>query len=398
MSIDSSNASSATVPSASRPGDLPDDHPLRARIAEAVHAVRDTTPLAQSFTNFVTINLVANAQLAVGGTAAMSYLPDDVLDIAAICGATYINVGTLLPFYKDALADIARGLHDQGKPWVLDPVADVLDIAAICGATYINVGTLLPFYKDALADIARGLHDQGKPWVLDPVAAGLGATRTAILESFRDVPPTVVRGNASEIIVLDRMWELSDMTADAGEPTTRPAGVESADEVESAMPAARRIARHLAAHSNDGQGAVAVSGAVDFVTDGTRDYRLPGGSALMTKITGAGCSLGGVVGTYLAVAVAVSGAVDFVTDGTRDYRLPGGSALMTKITGAGCSLGGVVGTYLAVANPLTAAMAASLHFNRAGEIAEAAAHGPGSFQTEFLDALWNVTAEQIAVR
>lgn len=302
MSIDSSNASSATVPSASRPGDLPDDHPLRARIAEAVHAVRDTTPLAQSFTNFVTINLVANAQLAVGGTAAMSYLPDDVLDIAAICGATYINVGTLLPFYKDALADIARGLHDQGKPWVLDPVA-----------------------------------------------AGLGATRTAILESFRDVPPTVVRGNASEIIVLDRMWELSDMTADAGEPTTRPAGVESADEVESAMPAARRIARHLAAHSNDGQGAVAVSGAVDFVTDGTRDYRLPGGSALMTKITGAGCSLGGVVGTYLAVA-----------------------------------------------NPLTAAMAASLHFNRAGEIAEAAAHGPGSFQTEFLDALWNVTAEQIA--
>lgn len=301
MSIDSSNASSATVPSASRPGDLPDDHPLRARIAEAVHAVRDTTPLAQSFTNFVTINLVANAQLAVGGTAAMSYLPDDVLDIAAICGATYINVGTLLPFYKDALADIARGLHDQGKPWVLDPVA-----------------------------------------------AGLGATRTAILESFRDVPPTVVRGNASEIIVLDRMWGLADADA-TEEEATRPAGVESVDEVDSAIPAARRIARHLATHSPNGQGAVAVSGAVDFVTDGTHGYRLPGGSALMTKITGAGCSLGGVVGTYLAVA-----------------------------------------------DPLTAAMAASLHFNRAGEIAEAAAHGPGSFQTEFLDALWNVTAEQIA--
>lgn len=307
MSIDSSNASSttsassATVPSATRPGDLPDDHPLRARIAEAVHAVRDTTPLAQSFTNFVTINLVANAQLAAGGTAAMSYLPDDVLDIAAICGATYINVGTLLPFYKDALADIAHGLHDQGKPWVLDPVA-----------------------------------------------AGLGATRTAILESFRDVPPTVVRGNASEIIVLDRMWGLADADA-AADDATRPAGVESVDEVDSAIPAARRLARHLATHSPNGQGAVAVSGAVDFVTDGTNDYRLPGGSALMTKITGAGCSLGGVVGTYLAVA-----------------------------------------------DPLTAAMAASLHFNRAGEIAEAAAHGPGSFQTEFLDALWNVTAEQIA--
>lgn len=299
MSIDSSMASAVT--STSQTGNLPAGHPLRTRIADAVHAVRSTTPLAQSFTNFVTINLVANAQLAAGGTAAMSYLPDDVLDIAAICGATYINVGTLLPFYKDALADIARGLHDQGKPWVLDPVA-----------------------------------------------AGLGATRTAILESFRDVPPTIVRGNASEIIVLDRMWGLTDTDA-AADDATRPAGVESVDEVDSAIPAARRLARHLAAHSPNGQGAVAVSGAIDFVTDGTHDYRLPGGSALMTKITGAGCSLGGVVGTYLAVA-----------------------------------------------DPLTAAMAASLHFNRAGEIAEAAAHGPGSFQTEFLDALWNVTAEQIA--
>ena len=300
MSINSPMTSSAT--STPRTGNLPADHPLRTRIADAVHAVRSTTPLAQSFTNFVTINLVANAQLAAGGTAAMSYLPDDVLDIAAICGATYINVGTLLPFYKDALADIAHGLHDQGKPWVLDPVA-----------------------------------------------AGLGATRTAILESFRDVPPTIVRGNASEIIVLDRMWGLADADGAGADEATRPAGVESVDEVDSAIPAARRIARHLATHSPNGQGAVAVSGAVDFVTDGTNDYRLPGGSALMTKITGAGCSLGGVVGTYLAVA-----------------------------------------------DPLTAAMAASLHFNRAGEIAEAAAHGPGSFQTEFLDALWNVTAEQIA--
>lgn len=278
---------------------LASDHPLRDAVRQAVIDVRSTTPLAQSFTNFVTINLVANAQLAAGGTAAMSFLPDDVLDIAAGCGATYINVGTLLPFYKDALNEIAQGLHESGKPWVLDPVA-----------------------------------------------AGIGATRTAILESFRDMPPTVVRGNASEIIVLDRMWGLADEPDDA---TTRPAGVESVDEVDAAAAAARRVARHLAAHDPAGRGAVAVSGAVDLVTDGEREYRLPGGSALMTKITGAGCALGGVTGTYLAVA-----------------------------------------------DPLTASVAASLHFNRAGETAERNAHGPGSFQTEFLDALWNTTAERIA--
>ncbi|MBT1172300.1 hydroxyethylthiazole kinase [Bifidobacterium sp. MA2] len=270
---------------------------VRSRIRAAAEAVRSTTPMAQSFTNFVTINLVANAQLAAGGTAAMSFLPDDVIDTAAIAGADYVNVGTLLPFYKDALPRIARAFHKSGHKWVLDPVA-----------------------------------------------AGIGSTRTEILRSFRAAPPTVVRGNASEIIALATMWGLI-----APDDATRPAGVESVDEVDAAVDAARRLARFLAASAPNGGAAVAVSGAVDLVTDG-----------------------------------------DVV------YRLPGGSAMMTKITGAGCSLGGVTAVYLAVADPLTAALAATALYNRAGEIAETRSHGPGSFQVAFLDALWNVTADEVA--
>ena len=279
---------------------VPATDPIREAIRKAVIDVREQTPLAQSFTNFVTINLVANAQLAAGGTAAMSYLPDDVIATAEIAGSNYINVGTLLPFFKDALPEIA--------------------------------------YK---------LHKNGKTWVLDPVAAGIGETRTAILESFRTYPPTIVRGNASEIIALDAMWGLAN--AEQDNPTTRPAGVEAVDEVDSAVDAAKRIARHLAKHSPIGKGAVAVSGAVDLVTDGDRTFRLPGGSAMMTKITGAGCSLGGVTATYLAVA-----------------------------------------------EPLVAALAASLLYDRTSEIAETQSNGPGSFQVALLDALWNVTADQVA--
>lgn len=279
---------------------VPATDPIREAIRKAVIDAREQTPLAQSFTNFVTINLVANAQLAAGGTAAMSYLPDDVIATAEIAGSNYINVGTLLPFFKDALPEIA--------------------------------------YK---------LHKNGKTWVLDPVAAGIGETRTAILESFRTYPPTIVRGNASEIIALDAMWGLAN--AEQGNPTTHPAGVEAVDEVDSAVDAAKRIARHLAKHSPIGKGAVAVSGAVDLVTDGDRTFRLPGGSAMMTKITGAGCSLGGVTATYLAVA-----------------------------------------------EPLVAALAASLLYDRASEIAETQSNGPGSFQVALLDALWNVTADQVA--
>ena len=210
------------------------------------------------------------------------------------------------------------------------------------------MGTLLPFFKDALPEIAYKLHKNGKTWVLDPVAAGIGETRTAILESFRTYPPTIVRGNASEIIALDEIWGLADAAA-SSTPTTRPAGVETVDEVDTAVDAAKRVARHMAKRSPVGKGAVAVSGTVDLVTDGERAFRLPGGSAMMTKIIGAGCSLGGVTATYLAVS-----------------------------------------------EPLVAAISASLLYNRASEIAETKSDGPGSFQVALLDALWNVTADQVA--
>ena len=156
-----------------------------------------------------------------------------------------------------------------------------------------------------------------------------------------------MRGNASEIIALDAMWGLAQN--DSTVPGTRPAGVEAVDEVDAAVDAAKRLARHLTRHSPNGAGAVAVSGAVDLVTDGEHVFRLPGGSAMMTKIIGAGCSLGGVTATYLAVA-----------------------------------------------EPLVAAASASLLYNRASEIAEAKSEGPGSFQVALLDALWNVTAETVA--
>lgn len=270
--------------------------PVREKIRAAAQSVRNTTPLAQSVTNFVTVNFVANAQLAAGGTAAMSYLPDDVLATAQLCHASYINVGTLQPYYREAFPQIAEGFRKLGHPWVLDPVA-----------------------------------------------AGIGETRSAILMAFRDNPPAVVRGNASEIITLTRMWGLdSDDSDGADASANRPQGVESVDGVDAARDAAIRLAR------------------------------------------------------FIGGAVAVSGEVDLVTDGERVFRLAGGSAYMTKITGAGCSLGGVVGTYLAVSDPLTAALGASALYNVAGSAADARAKGPGSFQVEFLDALWNTTPQQIA--
>jgi len=87
---------------------------IRKQVAEAAKKARQTTPLAGSITNFVTVDFVANAQLAVGGSAAMVYLPDEARSLVRLGSSFYINVGTLLPVYAEsvpAAMDEAAATH-----------------------------------------------------------------------------------------------------------------------------------------------------------------------------------------------------------------------------------------------------------------------------------------------
>ena len=70
--------------------------------------------------------------------------------------------------------------------------------------------------------------------------------------------------------------------------------------------------------------------------------------------------------------------------------------MMEKITGCGCSLGGVAAVYACAADPFTAALTATNVYNLAGRRAEEQSAGPGSFQVNFLDALYLATPEEIA--
>ncbi|MFA5629302.1 MAG: hydroxyethylthiazole kinase [Dehalococcoidales bacterium] len=263
---------------------------IQKQIINAVETVKQTNPVVGSITNAVSINFVANAQLAVGGSAAMVYLPEE--------------------------GEILAGLGE---------------------ATYINMGTLIPIYEQTLPRVAKLLHETGKHWVLDPVAIGIGSFRSQVLAQFKEYKPSVIRGNASEIIALAGLWGL-----EGGSGKSRVRGVDSTDAVVSAKSAAVALA----------------------------------------KWTGG--------------AVAVSGETDLITDGNLTVYSYGGSHLMEKITGGGCSLGGVVTVYLAVTAPLIAALTASAAYNLAGKIAEKEANGPASFQICFLDELHKATAEEIA--
>ena len=90
-----------------------DSEQLKQHIVKTVEEIRATNPMAGSITNTVTIDFVANAQLAVGGSAAMVYLPDEGEALVAGGGAIYLNMGTLFPIYEQAIPRAAKAAHDD---------------------------------------------------------------------------------------------------------------------------------------------------------------------------------------------------------------------------------------------------------------------------------------------
>jgi hydroxyethylthiazole kinase len=235
--------------------------------------MRERAPLTHCITNFVAANFTANVLLAAGASPAMVVAAEEVAEFAAIASGMLINLGTVT--------------KKQAKAMLL---------------------------------AAAAARKSGTPWVLDPVAVGAVQFRTDVAKKLLGHQPSIVRGNASEIIALSG-------SAGGGK------GVDSADDSATAVPFARELAKRTGA-------VVAISGVVDYITDGNDVISVTGGDAIMTKVTGVGCALG---------------------------------ALMAALAGG--------------SEPLRAAASASAIFGLAGERAAHVAPGPGSFAVAFLDEL-----------
>ncbi|WP_378145091.1 hydroxyethylthiazole kinase [Cnuibacter sp. UC19_7] len=200
----------------------------------ALEEVRARTPLVQCITNSVVVNVTANSLLALGASAAMVDIPGEAGPFATVASGLLVNLGT--------------------------PTAE---------------------QRDAMLEAVAAAGEAGTPWVLDPVAVGSLPVRTALAATLCDLGPTVIRGNASEIIAV----------AGAGAGGR---GVDASDGVEAALPVARSLAERTGA-------VVAVSGPVDVVTDGRDVLRIANGDPLLTRITGGGCALGAVMAAFAAV-------------------------------------------------------------------------------------------------
>lgn len=152
---------------------------------------------------------------------------------------------------------------------------------AIADALLINVGTFTTRQAQAMHRAIKRAQAVGTPWVLDPVAVGGLTYRSDFCQQIIQQKPAAIRGNGSEIIALAGLSQ-------GGR------GVDSTDSAASALPAAQRLAQQTGA-------VVAVTGEVDYITDGMRTQAVSGGSILMTRVVGTGCALSAVVAACCAL-------------------------------------------------------------------------------------------------
>jgi hydroxyethylthiazole kinase len=95
-------------------------------------------------------------------------------------------------------------------------------------------------------------------------------------------------------------------------------------------------------------------------------------------------------------AVVVSGVIDYCLDRTREVRVHNGVAMMARITGMGCTASALCGAFCAVTpDALRAAVDAMAVMGVAGELALAAARGPGTMAASFFDALHQIDITEL---
>ena len=167
------------------------------------------------------------------------------------------------------------------SPAMVIDAEEAPQFAAVADALLINVGTLTQERAGAMRAAIESVNASGKPWVLDPVAVGALTMRTAFCHQLLALQPAAIRGNASEIMALAGM-------SGGGR------GVDTTDTAATALPAAGALARQVST-------IVAVTGEVDYVTDGRRTVAIEGGDILMTRVVGTGCALSAVVAAGCAL-------------------------------------------------------------------------------------------------
>ncbi len=269
---------------------------LAQKVFNDLEKVRHEKPLVHNITNYVVMNNTANALLAIGASPVMAHATEEVADMVNIASALAVNIGTLSRHWVDAMSVAMKVAQDRGVPIVFDPVG--------AGAT--------PYRNETCRKL------------------------------LQEVPPTVLRGNPSEIMAVAGALEIDYKNKDNDIKTK---GVDSTVQSNSAVTAAKELAKFL------------------------------------------GC------------VVSVSGETDYIVDEEKVNEVHNGHEMMPLITGLGCTATSLTAAFAGVCeSPYDAALDAMIIMGIAGEISAEDSIGPGTMQLEFIDALYTIDYEQVSLR
>lgn len=211
---------------------------------EIIKNTREKCPLVHCITNYVTVNDVANIILACGGSPIMADDKNEVEEMQSICSALVINIGTLNERTIESMILAGKQANKCGHIVVLDPVG--------VGATKLRNETMEKLLQNVKFDVIKGNISEIKM-----VAIGTGKTNGVdACEADK-----VTMDNLDEVIKFSK--ELSKKTG----------------------------------------AVIAITGAIDVITDDKDAYITFNGDKAMGKITGTGCMLAGVVASYVAANI-----------------------------------------------------------------------------------------------
>ena len=174
------------------------------------------------------------------------------------------------------------------SPIMADDPAEAADITALSAGLVLNIGTLHQAVLPAMEGAGRRARALGHPVVLDPVGAGASAFRTAAARRLlEEVHPTLLRGNASELKALA-----------GGRGDSRGVDAAAADRVTPQN--LDQMAAFVKALSARTGAVVAMTGAIDLVSDASTTFCIYNGHPAMGRVTGTGCQLSALSAAFLA--------------------------------------------------------------------------------------------------
>lgn len=285
---------------------------LASQTANTLRQVRAAGPLVQCVTNYVSMDIMANVLIAANMSPAMAH--------GGVCNEA------------QEFAKIASGVN-------------------------INLGTLDQDWAIGARAAAQVCKDMEKPWVLDPVGFGALSYRTGVIKDLIKLSPTVLKGNASEMISCAKLTYPEDFE-DVPATLAKDGEATEAKGVDSTISSDTVNTKLLDDFAKKFGGIVCMTGKHDYVTNGDEKYWVKHSVPMLQDFTASGCSLGAIITGFCAVG-----------------------SQMDPAQSHACS------TAQAVA-----------YYTLAGEVAAedpVYSRGPGSFRQGFLDTLRNLTAEQV---